>query len=60
MARIPYVGEGDNYRKVLNHAPPIAEAISALLKARNESTVAPKVRLLAILAVDHFNGCHRY
>ncbi len=60
MARISYVGEGDNYRRVLNHAPAIAEAHAALLKASRESTVPPRIRVLAILAVDHANRCLRY
>ncbi len=60
MPRIPYVGEGSNYRKVQNHAPDIATAWAGLQKAINESSVAPKTRLLATLAVDHANRCLRY
>lgn len=60
MARVPYVGEGTNYRKVLNHAPAIAGAHAALTRAIAESTLPPKTRMLAVLATDHANRCLRY
>lgn len=60
MARVPNVGEGSNYRKVLNHAPQISAAWADLQKANNESSIAPKTRMLATLAVDHANRCLRY
>lgn len=60
MARVPSIGEGSNYRKVLNHAPEISAAWAGLQKAINESSIAPKTRMLATLAVDHANRCLRY
>lgn len=60
MARIAFVGEGSNYRRVLNHAPEVSQAWAALQKAVNESSIDKRTRMLATLAVDHANRCLRY
>jgi hypothetical protein len=58
VARIDYVGEGNNFRKLLNHSPQIAAAYWDLRKALNEhSVLSPKLRMLSFLASDLVNNC---
>ena len=57
MARIAYVGQGNNFRKILNNAPQVSEAYWALRKALNEGVLSPKLRMLGFLASDVVNHC---
>ena len=58
MARIGYVGQGNNLRRLINHTPEISLAYWALRKAINEhSVLSPKLRLLSFLASDKANRC---
>lgn len=57
MPRIPYVGQGNNFRKLLNNAPEVSAAYWGLRKALNESRLSPKLRLLSFLASDVYNHC---
>lgn len=58
MSRIPYVGQGNNFRRLLNHSPQVSAAYWELRRALNEGTLlSPKVRMLSFLASDVANGC---
>ena len=58
MARIGYVGQGNNFRKMLNNAPEVAAAYWELRKALNEkSQLSPRLRILSFLASDVANSC---
>ncbi|HZP95763.1 MAG TPA: hypothetical protein VFC31_05430 [Candidatus Limnocylindria bacterium] len=57
MARISYVGQGTNFRKLLNHSPQVAAAYWELRKALNEGVLSPKLRMLSFLSSDVANGC---
>jgi hypothetical protein len=58
VARIGYVGDGNNFRRILNHSPAVSSAYWDLRKALNEGVVAPKTRMLSFLASDLTNRCH--
>jgi hypothetical protein len=55
--RIPYAGEGNNFRRLLNNAPEVAAAYWGLRKALNEGALSPKLRMLSFLASDQVHGC---
>ncbi len=58
MARISYVGQGNNLRRLMAHTPQISEAYWALRKAINEhSLLSPKLRILSFLSSDKANHC---
>jgi hypothetical protein len=57
MARIGYVGQGTNFRKLLNNAPQVSAAYWELRKALNEGVLSPKLRMLGFLASDVANSC---
>ena len=58
MARIGYVGQGNNFRRLLAHSPEIAAAYWDLRKAINEnSQLSPRLRILSFLASDVANRC---
>ena len=57
MARVSYVGEGNAFRRLLNHAPAVSSAYWSLRRALNESEVGAKIRMLSFLASDLTNGC---
>ena len=58
MPRIGYVGQGNNFRKMLNNTPEVSAAYWALRKALNEqSELSPKLRMLSFLASDVANHC---
>ena len=57
MARISYAGEGNNFRKLLNHSPAVSEAYWGLRKALNEGALSPKLRMLSFLSSDVANSC---
>jgi hypothetical protein len=58
VARIGYVGEGNNFRRILNHSPELSAAYWSLRKALNEGVVPAKTRMLSFLASDLTNRCH--
>lgn len=57
MARISYVGQGNNFRRLLNHSPQVSAAYWDVRKALNEGALSPKLRLLSFLASDVANSC---
>jgi hypothetical protein len=57
MARISYAGEGNNFRRLLNHSPQVAAAYWEVRKALNEGVLSPKLRMLSFLASDIVNRC---
>lgn len=57
MPRIGYVGQGNNFRKLLNNAPQVSAAYWELRKALNEGVLSPKLRMLSFLASDVANHC---
>ena len=57
MAKLPYQGQGNNFRRLLNNAPEVARAYWDLRKALNESSLSPKLRMLSFLASDRVNRC---
>jgi alkylhydroperoxidase/carboxymuconolactone decarboxylase family protein YurZ len=58
MARIGYVGQGNNLRRLLAHSPEISDAYWGLRKAINEhSQLSPRLRILSFLASDVANRC---
>ncbi len=58
MARISYVGQGVNLRRLINHTPEISAAYWELRKAINEhSVLSPRLRLLSFLSSDVSNHC---
>ena len=58
MARIGYVGQGNNLRRLLAHSTEIAGAYWDLRKAINEhSLLSPRLRMLSFLSSDVANRC---
>lgn len=57
MPRIGYVGQGTNFRKLLNNSPQVSAAYWELRKALNEGVLSPKLRLLSFLASDVVDHC---
>jgi len=57
VARIPYTGEGNNFRRILNHAPAVSAAYWELRKQLNEGAVSAKLRMLSFLSSDLVNRC---
>ena len=57
MPRIGYVGEGNNFRRLLNNTPQVAAAYWELRRALNEGVLSPKVRMLSFLSSDIVNHC---
>ncbi len=57
MPRIGYVGQGTNFRKLLNNSPQVSAAYWELRKALNDGVLSAKLRLLSFLASDVANGC---
>jgi len=57
VARISYAGEGDAFRRILNHSPEVSAAYWALRKALNDGVVPARIRMLAFLGSDLTNGC---
>ncbi|OLC57430.1 MAG: hypothetical protein AUH85_03390 [Chloroflexi bacterium 13_1_40CM_4_68_4] len=57
MARISYAGEGDAFRRVLNHSPELSAAYWSLRKVLNDGVVPARIRVLTFLASDLTNGC---
>lgn len=57
MPRIGYVGQENNFRKLLNNAPKVSAAYWDLRKALNEGVLSPKLRMLSFLASDVANHC---
>ncbi len=57
MPRIGYVGQGTNFRRLLNNSPQVSAAYWELRKALNEGVLSPKLRLLSFLASDVVNHC---
>ncbi|HYR93357.1 MAG TPA: hypothetical protein VEP48_04045 [Methylomirabilota bacterium] len=57
MARVGYVGEGNNFRKLLNNTPQVAAAYWELRRALNEGVLSPKLRMLSFLSSDLVNHC---
>jgi hypothetical protein len=57
MPRIGYVGEGNNFRRLLNNAPQVAAAYWELRRALNEGVLSPKLRMLSFLSSDLVNHC---
>jgi hypothetical protein len=57
VPRIGYVGQGNNFRRLLNNSPHVAAAYWELRRALNESVLSPKLRMLSFLASDVANSC---
>ena len=57
MPRIGYVGQGTNFRRLLNNSPQVSAAYWELRKALNEGVLSPKLRMLSFLASDVVNHC---
>jgi len=58
VARIGYVGQGNNLRRLLANSPEISAAYWELRKAINEkSQLSPRLRILSFLASDTANRC---
>ena len=57
MPRIAYVGQGTNFRRLLNNSPEVSAAYWALRKGLNEGVLSPKLRMLSFLASDVANRC---
>jgi hypothetical protein len=57
MPRIGYVGEGNNFRRLLNNTPQVAAAYWELRRALNEGVLSPKLRMLSFLSSDLVNHC---
>jgi len=58
VARIGYVGQGNNLRRLIAHTPEISEAYWSLRKAINEhSLLSPRLRILSFLSSDKANRC---
>lgn len=58
MPRIPYVGQGSPFRRLLNHSPEVSTAYWALRAAVDAGAVSAKLRMLTFLASDIENACH--
>lgn len=58
MPRIAYVGQGNNFRRLLANSPEISAAYWGLRKALSEhSLLTPRLRILSFLASDVANRC---
>ena len=57
MPKIEYVGQGNNFRKLLNNAPQLSAAYWDVRKALNEGVLSPKLRALSFLSSDLVNHC---
>lgn len=57
MPRVGYVGQGNNFRKLLNNAPQLSAAYWELRRALNEGALSPRLRMLSFLASDVANAC---
>ncbi len=57
MPRIGYVGQGTNFRKLLNNSPDVSATYWSLRKALNDGVLSPKLRMLSFLASDLVNHC---
>jgi len=58
VARIGYVGQGNNLRRLLANSPEISAAYWELRKTINEkSRLSPRLRILSFLASDVANRC---
>ena len=58
MARIGYVGQGNNLRRLLAHSAEIAESYWGLRRAINEhSLLSQRLRMLSFLSSDVANRC---
>jgi len=58
VARIGYVGQGNNLRRLLANSPEISAAYWELRKTINEkSQLSPRLRILSFLASDVANRC---
>jgi hypothetical protein len=57
VARISYVGEGNAFRRLLNHSPAVSAAYWSLRKALEEGAVSARIRMLTFLASDVTNEC---
>lgn len=57
MPRIGYVGQGTNFRKLLNNSPQLAAAYWELRKALNDGVLPPRLRMLSFLASDVVDHC---
>ena len=57
MARISYAGEGNNFRRLLNHSPQVSAAYWDVRKALNEGVLSAKLRMLSFLSSDLVNRC---
>jgi hypothetical protein len=58
MARIGYLGQGNNLRRLIAHTPEISAAYWGLRKAINEhSLLSPRLRILSFLSSDKANRC---
>jgi hypothetical protein len=55
--RIGYMGEGNNFRRMVNNSPEVAAAYWGLRKALNEGVLSPKLRMLSFLSSDLANEC---
>jgi hypothetical protein len=58
MARIRYMGEGTNFRRLLNHSPQLSAAYWDVRQALNEGVLSAKLRMLSFLSSDLANDCH--
>ena len=59
MARISYVGQGNNLRRLLANSPEISDAYWNLRRTINEhSQLSPRLRILSFLASDVANRCN--
>jgi hypothetical protein len=58
VARISYIGQGNNLRRLIAHSPEISTAYWELRKAINEhSVLSPRLRILSFLSSDKANRC---
>lgn len=57
MPRIGYVGQGTNFRKLLNNSPQVSAAYWELRKALNDGVLSPKLRMLSFLSSDVVDRC---
>lgn len=57
MPRIGYLGQGTNFRKLLNNSPQVSAAYWELRKALNDGSLSPKLRMLSFLSSDVVNRC---
>ena len=57
MSRISYAGQGNSFRRLLNHSPQVSAAYWELRKALNDGVLSPKLRMLSFLSSDVANRC---